>query len=238
MKLSGKILLIALIVLVGLIIALTASARIMIGRIGAVNTSEAVKEYDMEWKEMELSIDNITELKIHGVWDVELTQSSTPYCKVEYSAYLEDYIVVNDEGDTLFLDLRKGTTMTTKSHIHAEIGLPDLEKASLRGAGQLKFSGFSLDNLVIQNEGVSNIEGKDNRITDLSVTSDGTGNIDLLGSSIVNADVDVEGVSRIALGMNGGVLTGNADGLVVVEYSGPVSKENVRTNGLAKVVEN
>lgn len=236
MKLSGKILLIALCVLVGLIIALTASARIMIGRIDGINTSAAVGDYDLERKEMDVSIDDINSIAIHGVWDVELTYSQTPYCKVEYSAYLEDYMVVRDEGEKLLLDLRKGTTMTTKSHIHAEIGVADLEKASLRGAGQLKISGFSLDTLTIRNEGVSNIEGTNNSITDLTVISEGTGNIDLTGSSIVNADVDVEGLSRVALGMEGGILTGNADGLVVVEYTGSVAEESVRTNGLAKVI--
>lgn len=238
MKLSGKILLIALFVLVGLVIALTASGRVMIGRIDAINTSEAVNDYDMEWKELIVDIDNISELTIKGVWDVELVYSPTPYCRVEYSAYLEDYVVVQDEGNNLLLDLHKGTTMTTKSHIHAEIGLSDLKKTSLRGAGQLKISGFSLDTLIIQNDGVSNIEGKDNRITHLSVLSEGTGNIDLTGSAVVNADLDVEGVSRIALGMNGGTLTGKADGLVMVEYTGAVSQESVRTSGLAKVTRN
>ena len=46
MKLSGKILLIALFVLVGLIIALTASARVMIGRIDGINTSVVDGDYE------------------------------------------------------------------------------------------------------------------------------------------------------------------------------------------------
>ena len=75
----------------------------------------------------------------------------------------------------------------------------------------------------------------DSSVENLDLSSEGACNIDLEKASITNALVNLRGASNASINMNGGSLSGKIEGVGNLSYSGTVSSETVKTDGLAKV---
>ena len=103
-------------------------------------------------------------------------------------------------------------------------------------AGDVKdISGFDLDSLELDVDGAANITARDGSIADLEIDSDGAATFNLSGVEVTNAEVEMDGASNLNIRMDGGDLTGVLRGLGDVTYSGEVSEERIRIDGLGRV---
>lgn len=159
-----------------------------------------------------------------GAFDVEVTASER----------VVDDVRVVQRGDGLTLSIASGFGTVT-GNMEARISMPDLEQLEMDGGADVQLTGLSLDRLRIDVDGAASVKGVDTTVQDLEVEVDGASNIDFMDGSVVNARVDMAGASNLKIMMAGGRLTGVLRGVGNVTYSGTVSEESVRVEGLGNV---
>ena len=169
-----------------------------------------------------------------GGWSVTIMHGEVFSVEVDASEKALEQVNVFSRGDTLHLELDSGVQSIT-GNLRATVFLPDLERLQTAGGARVVISGFDLDALDIKVDGAASIIARDGRIGDLSVDSDGAASFDFDEVQVVNADVTMDGASNLAITMNGGALTGVLSGLGNVAFSGEVSDESIRIDGLGRV---
>jgi hypothetical protein len=169
-----------------------------------------------------------------GGWSVTIMHGEVFSVEVDASEKALEQVNVFSRGDTLHLELDSGVQSIT-GNLRATVFLPDLERLQTAGGARVVISGFDLDALDIKVDGAASIIARDGRIGDLSVDSDGAASFDFDEVQVVNADVTMDGASNLAITMNGGALTGVLSGLGNVTFSGEVSDESIRIDGLGRV---
>jgi len=235
MKLSNKIIIIALAVILGGILYVGASARIMIGK--------AVKQGDIAFEKADLGervkkaydIDGFRELSASGIWDIKVSKGDGYQVILEAEERLIEDTIIDKRGRQIYLSMEEDMYVVGRQPIRVEIITPELSSVSLRGGANLTLEDFTSDSFTIESEGASNVEGRNNIFKDLMLSCEGAVNIDLKDSKTVNAEVDLEGASNVVLTMDGGSLTGEIEGVGSLEYYGDVSEEDVHNKGLSNI---
>ncbi len=171
---------------------------------------------------------------VEAVWKVRINRSDEFFTEIYYPSDMEDQLDVRVHGNQLVLGI-KGNRSYSDTDLTAVISMPSLSDIRIDGAADIYFSGFDEDELSISIDGAANIEGSDSKVDKLKVSLDGMGKIDLSAVPAVDARVDLNGAGDIRLEMNGGVLDGSLEGMGNIVYSGVVSEERIRIDGLGRV---
>jgi hypothetical protein len=89
---------------------------------------------------------NFTKLKINGPFEVELQQSNGYKVEIETDENLQEYIIVQQEGDELVVKLEKNINVSTKKGMKLYISLPEFKKLSVAGSTEVKALGAFTSN--------------------------------------------------------------------------------------------
>ena len=235
MKLSNKILIIGLAVVLGGMLFVAAGTRIMIGK--------AVKQGNIGFEKADLgervsktyNYTDFNELAASGVWDIRITQGTKYAVVLKMEEGLTDQVLVAKNGPIVSLSMKDDFYVVGNKPISVELVMPELTGISLQGGANVIITGFSSERFVLDSEGASNIVGKDNEIENLFLSCDGAAHVNLKSSQTVNADVNLAGASNVVLTMNGGILKGKIDGIGSLEYYGKVAEEKVLKHGISSI---
>jgi len=169
-----------------------------------------------------------------GGWSVTIAHGETFNVEVAASEKALQQVDLFTRGDTLHLELDSGVESIT-GNLTATVTLPDLERLRTAGGASVTISGFDLDSLDIEVDGAASITARDGRIDDLSIDSDGAATFNFAGVQVRNAEVEMDGASHLDISMAGGELSGVLRGLGDVIFTGEVSDETIRIDGLGRI---
>lgn len=181
-----------------------------------------------------LDLDGFDSIVVEGAWTVRISRSDDFTTEIRYPSDLEDIVQVRIRGNQLVLGTHDWHGRS-RGDLIAEISMPTLSEIRIEGAADASFTGFEEEVLDVIIDGAANVEGYNTRVDKLSVNLNGVGKVDLNGVESVNARVELEGAGEIRLDMNGGVLEGSLDGMGSIIYSGVVTEEKIRIEGLGRV---
>ena len=145
-----------------------------------------------------------------------------------------DQVRVSQRDGTLHLDLAPGT-ISVSDGLEAQITAPDLSRIDIRGGANVRIVGFDLESLGLRIDGAASVTAVDGTIGSLDLVVNGAANIDLSQSPVVDARVSLDGASNLTIAMAGGDLSGALRGVGNVTYTGDVSSESIRVDGLGRV---
>ena len=124
--------------------------------------------------------------KVHtyGSYDLVITDANEHKVTVEADENLQQYIIVETEGNTLKIRHQKGVNFNSSKQILIHISAPMLSEVALSGSGNIKSTNQlnGSDKFNISSSGSGNIE-MDVETSDMSAAISGSGNISLKGKT-------------------------------------------------------
>ncbi len=240
MNSSGRAVLISVVGIVAAIGLMVGAGSGIVGRVGDgvrwLERSVPERRAERTTQDERITVDLVDFNSIYaaGGWSVTITQGEAFNVEVSASEKALEQVNVFNRGGTLHLELDFGIR-SIAGNLKATVSLPDLESLQTAGGAGVTISGFDLDSLHIEVDGAANIAVHDGRIDDLSIDSDGAAIFDFSGVQVRNAEVEMDGASHLNISMAGGVLQGVLRGLGDVIFSGEVSDESIRIEGLGRI---
>lgn len=232
MKTSNKILLISSSSLIGIVIAFLLIFRLTLGN--SITTERPI-DTDKPTVSRAFPLSGFTAIEVSGHWEIELTRGETSQVKVKAPKDVLENLSVERQAATLILRTDK-KWRHSPGKVTALITMPSLSDLRLSGLVSLELNGFSSESLTVYTKGSTSITGKGNHIHNLHLEGEGLSNLNLRRNSVINADLDYEGVYKIELSMAGGELTGKIKGVGKVIYDGELRNESIRKEGPCKVI--
>ncbi len=191
-------------------------------------------------------------LDIGHSFEVDIIQSETYSLVVTVDDNIEQYLIVDQSGDTLTLSLEDGRLYTNVT-LKAQISMPMLSALELSGASKAEFTQFaSSDHFDLRVSGASDamgdIEAGDVTIKvsgasevhlhgegqDLLLDVSGASHVDLEEFTVEDATLDLSGASEVVVNVNG-VLNVNASGASDVTYVGSPRLGDIETSGASSI---
>lgn len=193
----------------------------------ALNRGRLEKEYDFS---------GFSSVRLTGVWVAEISRGDSYSVRVSAPAYAFDHLDVGLADNTIAMDMEKYTvTRLSGDEVRIWITCPALESLEAGGAATVTVEGFTGPSLKVDVGGAMSVTGTGNRYDRLSLRSEGAADVNFKESLAVDAHVRMNGAGSVKIGMDGGVLDGEVNGIGSLEYYGEVSDMRVRKNGLATV---
>jgi predicted small secreted protein len=167
---------------------------------------------------------------------IQVTRSDEFLVRITIDENLNEYLSVDQRGDTLRIGLEPGTVYTNTRQ-EAVITLPDLRRLELSGASKAAVSGFTTDHAVdYELSGAGRLELDDmssgDTSLDLSGASEARGNI-----TMDNGEFDLSGASTLELEGSAGDI--NIDGSGASEIlleDFPVTNAKISLSGASNAV--
>lgn len=236
MKKSQIAVLGALVFIAVIMLVMMGLGRIAVGKSVDVNSNSRSDSRSSSGENISetMALDDFDSIVVEGAWKVRIYQSEDFGVEVNYPSSMEVQDLATLRGSQLVLgaqDWQKGSGEDLVAYIY----MPNLSELRIDGAADASFQGFNENKMNVFLDGAAQISGFDSKVTDLNVRLQGIGQIDLEGVEAVHAQVKLEGAGEIKLDMNGGELIGSLEGLGHISYSGFVSDEDIRVEGLGKV---
>ena len=197
---------------------------------------------------VEGSFSGFENLDIGHSFKVDIIQSQTYSVVVRVDDSIEQYLVMDQSGDTLKLGLEDGRLYTNVT-LEAQISMPVLRSLELSGASDASFTQFASPNpfdLVISgaSSAAGDIETGDVRIElsgaseaqlsgsglDLTLEASGASEADLEMFTVNNASLDLSGSSDVTVNASG-TLDVHASGASDVKYVGSPTIGTIETSG-------
>lgn len=185
----------------------------------------------------EYRLEDFNEIKVAGGWDILVIADDQFSVTVETRENAVNEIVVEKRGDTLYLGLKYPEKMG-QNNFHgasATVYMPELTAIDVDGAININIDNFVSNNIDFRLDGAGQLIGENCEIENLLIEINGAVNVDLTESSAQNAEVYIDGAGNIQIQMAGGSLTGVLSGLANLEYSGSVSRLDVKEDGISNV---
>jgi hypothetical protein len=230
MKLTNKILVITLIVILVSITAIIVYSRILIEKGGDFSEFE---EFNTDIYTDQFDISDFNGIKVDGVIKVNIEKSNEYSVTIKSPGYVDVIVGRRDNILEIKTEYMFGNEFLTE----AVVTMPELIKIVISDSVNLTFTNFDANRFEIICEGAGFIKGISNTIQHLELKSNGTMNIDLQKSSINSATIETLGAVSAVLTMSGGKLTGRASGTGSVTYYGEVEEENIITQGNVLVLK-
>jgi hypothetical protein len=147
------------------------------------------------------TVSSFNELKVSGVFDLQLSQSGSEAVRLEADENLLEYVTVKNEGSKLVIDMDKirNKNFNSKGKLKLFIDFKKLNTiessivGNMTGKSTLKF-----DNLELSNKGVGNVD-LDLNASKMNLRNTGVGSITLDGKA-ESADIHNNGVGSIKAG--------------------------------------
>jgi len=230
MKTSNKLLLGAFVGIIAGCIAILIVIKLSLNDF-PTHRGSAIKNTRMGLKEIEMTGFNGVDLK--GNWEARIVREGQEAIRVKGPEDLLAGLWVNRYGN--FIELHMAKQKNDDRKLRLEMTLPVIQSLRTKGVADVSISGFDLDGLVIDTEGVSSIHGKRGRALKFNFRGRGVSNLDLEDFPTRNADLNCKGVVNIDLTMDGGELSGNIKGVGNVRYKGTANRESLRVKGACQV---
>ena len=148
--------------------------------------------------EKSFSVKSFTSVRSHIVGNVIYTQSDDVSVYAEGDKKLMDLLVITEESDGalhIFLDAK--IKNLSKRDLTVYISSPTIEKVASSGVGGFKMEGsVDVDDLIIDFEGVGNLEAMYLRANSVEATYEGVGNLKL-GGTANHLEIDSDGVGLV-----------------------------------------
>jgi hypothetical protein len=191
-------------------------------------------------------------LDIGHTFEVDIIQSQTYSLVVTVDDNIEQYLVIDDSGGTLTLNLEADRSYSDVT-LKAQISMPTLSELELSGASKAEFTQFaSSDPFDLRVSGASeakgDIEAGDVTIKvsgaseghlhgegqDLLLEVSGASHVDLGEFTVEDATLDLSGASEVTVNVNG-ILNVNASGASDVTYVGNPILGDMETSGASSI---
>ena len=234
MKVSNKILWIAVGGLFGCVVALLIFIRVstapLIDKVEPVRTVSGLKRpvsqsYPLRY---------FSGIHASGKWNLKLQRGETYSVEIETPEYLLDGLIVEKEKDVLNLGLEKGWRLKG-GELKAIVKMPSLESLHTSGSVTVDMNGFESERLKIKASGSTMLGGQANKIYYLTLKGSGSTKVDLMGSPVSFAEIDLSGSSTVFVSMAGGDLKGSISGSGTVVYDGEIRDQEVSISGSGSV---
>lgn len=201
---------------------------------------------------VEPNVSGFDSVDIGHAFEVDIIQSQTFSVVVRVDDNIEEFLIINQRGDTLILDL-DDDRMYSNLTLEAQISMPELRSLEASGASDVKFSQFvSLDPFDLEVSGASSADGEIDA-GDVDIKLSGASSVELRGSGVdlvldasgasqadlerfpVNdARLDVSGASDVSVNVTG-VLDASASGASNVTYEGDPRLGTIDTSGSSNI---
>jgi len=191
-------------------------------------------------------------LDIGHSFEVDIIQSQTYSLVVTVDDNIEQYLVIDDSGGTLTLNLDDNRSYTNVT-LRAQISMPKLSALELSGASKAEFTQFaSSDPFDLRVSGASeakgDIEAGDVTIKvsgasevhlngegqDLLLEVSGASHVDLGEFTVDDATLDLSGASEATVNVSG-ILNVDASGASGVTYFGSPKLGDIETSGASSI---
>ena len=198
------------------------------------------------------SVSDFDSLEIRHSFEVDIIQSQTYSLVVRVDDNIEQYLIIDQRGDTLILDLEEGRTYSNVT-LEAQISMPSLRSLELSGASDARFAQFvSSDPFDLVASGASKAEGdieagdtgielsgaSDVRLTgsgeDLILEASGASRADLERFAVGDATLDLSGSSDVTVNVDGEINV-SASGASDVTYYGSPTLGEIDTSGASSI---
>src|SRR5262245_8658170 len=144
--------------------------KILLFAILAIVCNSSFAQKDSDKKRVEGSGNVITktfpitsfdQLEVGGVFNVELSQSSSGAVKVEADDNLMELFEVKNEGEKLMVTTKKDVNINTKSKVKVYISFKKINSLEIHTVGNVSSAGeLSFDKLKLENNSVGNVSLK------------------------------------------------------------------------------
>lgn len=203
---------------------------------------------------VEKPLEDFSRVDVSHAFQAEVIQGDTYSVVITIDDNLEQYLVVEQVGDTLRVGLEQDRLLgLNNTTLKARVTMPTLTGVNASGASRVKISGFaSSKNLDVEVSGASALEG-DIDAGDVRVEASGASRVDLTGQGqdgrigasgasqvhmgnfrLTNVDVEASGASQAEVYASG-VLNADASGASTVRYSGNPTLGQVESSGAGRV---
>ncbi len=131
----------------------------------------------------DVAVKSFDELKVSGVFSVQLSQGNSEGVKIEAEDNLQELFEVKNEGSKLVIGMKKDVNINSKKKMKVYISFKTLKTMELKTVGNVS-SGqtLSFDKLQLENKSVGNVELQ-LTAQQLSVDNKSVGNIKLQGKA-------------------------------------------------------
>lgn len=148
----------------------------------------------------EFEVSNFTAIKSSVVGNIEVRQASQTSVTAEGNETMLDLLEVRMENETLVLkmdDRRKRKFRNNSNKLTIYVNTPYLKHIDSEGVGNITVKGdFETPELTILSDGVGNINADNLNIGNVKIDSEGVGNISLAGNA-ESIEISSQGVGNI-----------------------------------------
>lgn len=207
--------------------------------------------------ENERDLDEVSQLKVSGVFNLYLSQGDKPSLKIEGEQDQINNLKVVQNGESLELKFDEiDNHFFGKSKPDVYLTISGLKEMEFDGVGNLKTErAFKVDELQLRGNGVGNIslqfdakkiDADFNMMGNLSLggsveeivlTNEGIGNIEASGLEAKNMQLTSSGIGRVSVHCTGD-LSITVNGIGAVSYTGNPNVTKEEINGIGKVSRN
>ncbi|MBL7698597.1 MAG: DUF2807 domain-containing protein [Chitinophagaceae bacterium] len=132
----------------------------------------------------ERSVGSFNSIHTHGSFNVTITDADNRSVKVEAQQNLQEYIIVETEGDQLHIRHKKGVNLQADKDIEIHVSVPELKGVYLSGSGNIRSTNVltGSSSFEASSAGSGNIH-LEVQTTDLKTSIAGSGDITLKGKT-------------------------------------------------------
>ena len=193
-------------------------------------------------------------LEVSNAFQVEVEQGDGYHVTVRIDDSLEEYLLLDRQGDTLRIELEPGHTYNLGgATLKATVQMPELVGLGLSGASRATLEGFeSTKPLDVHVSGASQLRGEIEvgagqlkasgtsqiRLVgsgrDVTIDASGASQVDLSRFEVDDAEIEASGASTVSIHA-AGRLDADASGASRVRYRGEASLGRIHTSGSSSV---
>lgn len=199
------------------------------------------------------TVSDFDKLEVEGVFEVDVTYSSTEEIEIDAPENLMEYIELNVRSKTLSIEIDKNTQITSSCSIKVHIKTAKLNGFELSGASSVELNNTLKDNdLSIESSGAANFKG-DVEVNEADLELSGASTVNLSGNAaeaslelsgasqvnnynfkVDNLNVDLSGASSAQIASSK-TIKGDLSGASSLTYKGKPSTKSVSISGAAKL---
>jgi hypothetical protein len=142
-----------------------------------------------------LDLSAFSKIENTGVANFYITIGSPQSVVIKAQQNIMDVMTYQVTNETLKVGLEKNTSIENHEEIRFDITIPAISSIKLTGVGDFELSGDDQDALIIDLEGVGNVDAFEMRVGTCTITSSGVGNCEVY---VLNElTVTISGVGNI-----------------------------------------
>ena len=186
----------------------------------------------------EYTLKDFDSINVAGLWKVkvEIKRAASYNITMTGPEYAMKHIEVDRADRTLRINQLFFADIPPAG-LEVAVSLPMLKSITSGGSPQISFSGFTIEELAIKASGYSQVKGTNSDIENLILIGNGMLANDLGYCTVMNAHLELSGSGTTDLNINGGTLSGYADGNVIINYTGSIGEQDIEIFESAQIIK-